>query len=216
VRHPCPSDKPIVRLRELIQAVTKEKETLTLREEVEKKLRRLTRHRDKVVAVMRRSSRGRHALLTLAGVEDEKGFRSAAADWARVVDLKRQNGELTIRIQTTLAGSFTEEAVAAVFKAEGRDIKSRWEERQAKLAEIRARLAQIHERRGACTHEMQSLAAEKQLSHAMLDLNTVEVQINDSIRRWKVLTVIARVLEVVRQRYETDRQPETRRSTWCG
>lgn len=211
VRHPCTSDKPIVRIRELIQAVSKEKETLTLREEVEKKLRRLTRHRDKVVAVMRRSSRSRHALLTLAGVEDEKGFRQAAADWTRVVDLKRQNGELTIRIQTSLAGSFAEEAIAAVFKAEGRDIKARWEERQAKLAEIRARLAQIHERRGACTHEMQSLAAEKQLSLTMLDLNMVEVQITDSIRRWKVLTIIARVLEVVRKRYETDRQPETLR-----
>ena len=40
-----------------------------------------------------------------------------------------------------------EEAVAAVFQAEGRDIKGRWDQRQQQLAEIRTRLAQIHERR---------------------------------------------------------------------
>jgi uncharacterized protein YhaN len=244
VRHVCTSDKPIVRIRELIQAVAKEKETLTLREDVEKRLRRLAKHRDKVVSVMRRASRSRHALLTLAGVEDEKGFRQAAADWARVVDLRRQNGELTIRIQTSLAGhcgplaprvdnagrpgqpapdgnsrselptfagQFTEEQIAAVFKTEGRDIKARWDQRQAQLADIRSRLAQMHERRGAITHEMQTLAGDKQMSRAILELGTVEMQLKESIRRWKVLTIIGRLLEVVRKRYETDRQPETLR-----
>ena len=211
VRHPCVSEQPIVRIRELIQAVTKEKETLTLREDVEKKLRRLTRHRDKIVAILRKASRQRHALLTLAGVESEKNFRQAAADWARVVDLRRQQAELTARIQTTLAGQFDEDAVAAVFKAEGRDIKGRWDQRQAQLADIRTRLAQIHERRGACTHEMQSLAADRQLSRCVLELGTVEVQIADAVRRWKILTIIGRLLEAVRKRYETDRQPETLR-----
>ena len=211
VRHPCASDQPIVRIRELIQAVIKEKETLALRDDVEKKLRRLTRHRDKIVAILRKASRQRHALLTLAGVESEKNFRQAAADWARVVDLRRQQAELTVRIQTTLAGQYDEDAVAAVFKAEGRDIKGRWDQRQAQLAEIRTRLAQIHERRGACTQEMHSLAADKQLSRCVLELGTVEAQINDAIRRWKILTVIGRLLEAVRKRYETDRQPETLR-----
>jgi uncharacterized protein YhaN len=211
VRHPCTSEQPIVRIRELIQAVAKEKETLALRDDVDQRLRKLTRSRDKVIAVLRKASRGRHALLTLAGVEDEKGFRQAAADWARVADLKRQHAELTIRIQTTLAAQFTEEAVGAVFQAEGRDIKGRWDQRQQQLAEIRARLAQIHERRGACTHEMQSLAGDKQLARVNLELSTVAVQIEDAIRRWKILTIIGRLLEVVRQRYETDRQPETLR-----
>jgi uncharacterized protein YhaN len=211
VRHPCTSDQPIVRIRELIQAVAKEKETLALREDIDKRLRRLSRHRDKVVSILRKASRQRHALLTLAGVEDEKGFRQAAADWARVVDLKRQHAELTVRIQTSLAGQFTEEAVAAVFKAEGRDIKSRWDQRQQQLADHRTRLAQIHERRGACTHEMKSLAANRQMAEARLELGTVEVQLDEAIRRWKVLAIIGRLLEIVRKRYETDRQPQTLR-----
>jgi uncharacterized protein YhaN len=211
VRHPCASTQPIVLLRELIQAVTKEKETLVAREGIEKQLRKLVRSRDKVVAVLRKCSRARHALLTLAGVADEKGFKQAAADAARVTDLKRQSGELTLRIQTTLASGFTEETVGAVFKAEGRDVKGCWERNQKKLADIRARLAQIHERRGACTQEMQSLAADRQLAHATLELGAVEAQLADAKRRWKILSVIGRLLEMVRRRYETDRQPETLR-----
>jgi hypothetical protein len=200
-----------VRIRELIQAVAKAKETLVAREDVEKRLRKLVRSRDKVIAVLRKCSRARHALLTLAGVADEKGFKQAAADASRVADLKRQQGELTLRIQTTLASGFTEETVGAVFKAEGRDVKGCWERQQKKLADIRARLAQIHERRGACTQEMQSLAADRQLAHATLELGAVEAQLADAKRRWKILSVIGRLLEMVRQRYETDRQPETLR-----
>jgi len=90
-------------------------------------------------------------------------------------------------------------------------VKGCWERQQKKLAEIRARLAQIHERRGACTQEMQSLAADRQLAHATLELGAVEAQLADAKRRWKILSVIGRLLEMVRQRYETDRQPETLR-----
>jgi uncharacterized protein YhaN len=210
VRHTCLSDQPIAKIRELIQAVAKEKETLALRESVDKQARKLVRSRDKAIAVLRKCSRSRHALLTLAGVEDEKGFRQAAADAARVADLKRQQGELTIRIQTSLASSYSEEVVGAVFK-EGRDIKNRWDQRQKQLTDIRARLAQVHERRGACTHEMQSLASDRQMAHATLELGVVETQLTDAKRRWKILAVISRLLEMVRQRYETDRQPETLR-----
>ncbi|MBW8884752.1 MAG: hypothetical protein JF612_08255, partial [Planctomycetia bacterium] len=210
VRHPCISDQPIVRIRELIQAVSKEKETLALRDDVEKKLRKLIRSRDKVIAISRKASRARHALLTLAGVENEKSFRQAAADSARVAELKRQQAELTIRIQTTLASQFTEEAVAEVFE-EARDVKSRWEQRQKEQAEIRSRLAALHERRGACTHEIQSLAGDRQLGQATLELSVVQSQLTDAIRRWKILAVISRLLEAVRKRYETDRQPETLR-----
>ena len=90
----------------------------------------------------------------------------------------------------SLASGFTEDTVGAVFKAEGRDVKGCWERQQKKLADIRTRLAQIHERRGACTQEMQSLAADRQLAHATLELGAVEAQLSDAKRRWKILSVI--------------------------
>ncbi len=205
------ADKPVVKIRELIQALTKEKETLELRSAVEKKIRRLGKERARTVALLRRADRRYQALLTLAGANDEKGFRKAAADCDRAADLKRQRDELTLRIHQQLAGQFKEESIAEVFHREGRDIRPRWDERQKQLAEIRGKLAHLHERRGACTHEMQALAADKQLSHTLQELGQVERDLAASIRRWKVLTIISQVLEVVRKRYETDRQPQTLR-----
>jgi uncharacterized protein YhaN len=205
------ADKPAVKIRELIQALTKEKETLELRTAVEKKIRRLGKERARTVALLRRADRRYQALLALAGANDEKGFRKAAADCERAADLARQRDELTLRIHQQLAGQFKEEAIAEVFHREGRDIRPRWDERQKQLAEIRGKLAQLHERRGACTHEMQALAADKQLSHTLQELGQVERDLAASIRRWKVLTIISQVLEAVRKRYETDRQPQTLR-----
>jgi uncharacterized protein YhaN len=205
------ADQPVVKIRELVQALTKEKETLELRSAVEKKIRRLAKQRTRTISLLRRADRRHQALLALAGVNDDKGFRQAAANCDRAADLKRQRDELTLRIQQQLAGQFKEEAIAEVFHREGRDIRPQWDQRQKQLAEIRASLAQLHERRGACTHEMQALAADKQLSHTLQELSQVERELAASIRRWKVLTVISQVLEVVRKRYETDRQPQTLR-----
>jgi uncharacterized protein YhaN len=205
------ADKPAVKIRELIQALTKEKETLELRSAVEKKIRRLGKDRARTVALLRRADRRYQALLALAGANDEKGFRKAAADCDRAADLARQRDELTLRIHQQLAGQFKEESIAEVFHREGRDIRSRWDEGQKRLAEIRAKLAHLHERRGACTHEMQTLAADKQLSCTLQELGQVERELSASIRRWKVLTIIGQVLESVRKRYETDRQPQTLR-----
>jgi uncharacterized protein YhaN len=205
------ADKPADKVRALIQALTKEKETLELRSAVEKKIRRLGKERARTIAVYRRANRRYEALLAVAGATDERGFRKAAADWDRSADLKRQRDEMTLRIHQQLAGQFKEEVIAEVFHREGRDIRPSWDARQKQLAEIRAALAQLHERRGACTHEMQALAADKSQSHTLQELAQVENEITASIRRWKVLTVIGQVLEAVRKRYETDRQPQTLR-----
>jgi hypothetical protein len=58
---------------------------------------------------------------------------------------------------------------------------------------------------------MQSLAGDRQMARAKLELGSVETQLSDAIRRWKILAIIGRLLEIVRKRYETDRQPETLR-----
>ena len=58
---------------------------------------------------------------------------------------------------------------------------------------------------------MQTLAGDKSLSLTLQELAAVERDLTAGIRRWKVLTIIGQVLDVVRQRYETDRQPQTLR-----
>ena len=202
-------DHPQVQLRQLTQALAQERDTLELRAGTLKKAKQLGRLRGRCKARIRQAIRRRSALFQLAGVADLAAFRQVASQAAKAGDLQRQRDELTKKIQTSLAGQFTEEQIAAVFAREGRDLQSRWDQRLAHVQEIRARLASLHERRGACTHEMQQLAADRSQCGAQLELGVVEEQLQQAVRRWQTLAVLGRTLESIRKSYETDRQPQT-------
>ena len=164
------SDKPQLLLRQLAQALASEKETLELRDGILKKARKLQRLRQSYAAKVRGACRKRNALLSLAGVMDLPAFRQVAAEGARAGELRRKRDELSLKIQNLLAGQFTEEQIAGVFAREGHDLQARWDQRMAHMQEVRTRLAGLHEKRGACTHEMQQLAADRRLAQAQMDL----------------------------------------------
>lgn len=205
------TDDPHAQLRQLAQVLQDEKDLAEDRKTYIIKMKKLKRQRGKIEDIVRSSSRKRNALFVLAGVKDVKAFKQVAADTLRAAELRRVMDELTSRITATLAGQFSEEAVAAVFKKEGRDLQTRWNQRAADMDTMRKQLANVHERRGACLAEMQMLVADKRLAQAQLELGVLEKQLEEATRRWQVLGVVSRVLETVRKSYETDRQPETLR-----
>jgi uncharacterized protein YhaN len=205
------SDKPQQQIRQLAQALASEKETLEMRETLVKKIRRMKKRKRAIVNGIRNSIRRRHALYSIAGVVDAAGFKAAAAEYAKLLDLRKQRDEISLKIKHQLRDEFAEETIAGVFAREGRDLQQRWNERVARAQEIRARLAQMHERRGVINAEMQKLASDRRLSEATLELGMVEQQLRQATRRWQQLASISKILDSVRQAYETDRQPETLR-----
>jgi len=207
------SDKPQAMLRQLAQALVQEKEVLELRQGVVKKIKKLKSMRSRFGIKIRTASRKRSALLQLAGVIDMPAFRQVAAEAARANDLRKHREELSQKIQTALAGQFTEDQIAGLFAREGRDLQARWDQRMTHLHEVRTRLAGIHERRGACTHEMKLLESDRRLAAAKQQLSQVEEQLKSAVRRWQVLAIIGRALDSVRKTYETERQPQTLRES---
>ena len=203
------SDKPQLMLRQLAQELAQEKEILELRSGIVKKIKKLKAQRSRMGAKIRSAARKRSALLSLAGVIDLSAFRQVAAEAARATDLRKQREELSQKIQSALAGQFTEDQIAGVFAREGRDLQARWDQRMAHVHEVRTRLASLHERRGACTHETQQLEGDRRLAAAQLELSQVDEQLKAAVRRWQVLAIIGRALDSVRATYETERQPET-------
>jgi uncharacterized protein YhaN len=203
------SDQPQPMLRQLAQALVQEQEVLELRQSIVKKVKKLKTLRSRCGMKIRSASRKRSALLQLAGVIDMPAFRQVAAEAARAADLRKHREELSQKIQSTLAGQFTEDQIAGLFAREGRDLQARWDQRTTHLHEVRTRLAGIHERRGACTHEMQLLENDRQLGRAKQQLGQVEEQLKVAVRRWQVLAIIGRALDSVRITYETERQPQT-------
>lgn len=205
------SDKPQLQIRQLSQALASEKETLEMRESLAKKIRGLKRTKQKISTGIRNAIRRRHSLYSVAGVVDAAGFKAAAADYAKLLDLRKQRDEISVKIKHQLHDEFAEETVSGVFAREGRDLQQRWDERVAKAQDIRQKLAQMHERRGVINAEMQALASDRRLSEATLEVGMVEQQLRQATRRWQQLAAISRILDSVRKAYETDRQPETLR-----
>ncbi len=203
------SDKPQPMLRQLAQALVQEQEVLELRQGIVKKIKKLKVMRSRLGIKIRSASRKRSALLQLAGVIDMPAFRQVAAEATRANDLRKHREEVSQKIQSALAGQFTEDQIAGLFAREGRDLQARWDQRMTHLHEVRSRLAGIHERRGACSHEMQLLENDRRLAKAKQQLSQVEEQHQAAVRRWQVLAIIGRALDSVRKTYETDRQPQT-------
>jgi hypothetical protein len=205
------SDKPQLQIRQLAQALAAEKETQEMRETLVKKLKRLKAFRGKVANGIRNAIRRRHSMYGVAGVVDAAGFHAAAADFAKLLDLRKQRDEISVKIKHQLHDEFAEETISGVFAREGRDLQTRWDERVAAAQQVRNKLAQLHERRGVINSEMQALASDRRLSEASLEVGMVEQQLRQATRRWQQLAAISRILDSVRKAYETDRQPETLR-----
>ncbi|HZL91398.1 MAG TPA: AAA family ATPase [Pirellulaceae bacterium] len=200
---------PQEQLRQLTQTLAQEKEILALKENTLRAARKLRAGRSRSVHLIRQALRRRSALLALAGVGDMVAFRQVASDTAKAHELRHGRDSTTEKIAGDLAGRYTEEEISVVMVSEGPDLQSRWDQRGTHVQELRTRIATLHERRGACTHEMQQLAADRRLAVTQWELASVEEQLRQSRRRWQVLSVIGQVLDVVRRKYETERQPET-------
>ncbi len=203
------SSDPQEQLRQLTQTLAQEKEILALKETTLRSARKMRRDRSRSVHLIRQALRRRSALLALAGVADMVAFRQVATDTAKAHELRQQRDETTEKIGAELASRYTEEEIAGVMISEGPDLQARWSQRGTHVQELRTRIATLHERRGACTHEMQQLAGDRRRSQAQWELATVAERLQQSLRRWQVLAVIGQALDIVRKKYETERQPET-------
>ncbi len=127
-----------------------------------------------------------------------------------IFELTEEHQELNERIALAIGSQCTEEAVDEVLETHGDEKLDQYSDRLVgRLQDAQARLTQLHQSRGEMNQEMKTLAEDRQLSAAKLQLGCVEEQMRLAIQRWRVLAVTALMLEAIRQIYETERQPET-------
>ena len=149
-------------------------------------------------------------LIRQCEAEDESEARRLAAKQERIESLTAKQEELSERIAIAIGNQCTEEAVADVLETHGDDrLEKYWDRLLARLQEAQSRLTQLHQTRGEIGQEMKTLAEDRRLSEARLQLGCVEEQISQAVSRWRVLAVTGLMLEAIRQIYETERQPET-------
>jgi hypothetical protein len=137
-------------------------------------------------------------------------LRSESTRQDSIFEFTEEHQELNERIALAIGSQCTEESVGEALETHGDEKLDQYSDRLvARLQDAQGRLTQLHQSRGEMNQEMKTLAEDRQLSAAKLQLGCVEERMRLAIQRWRVLAVTALMLEAIRQIYETERQPET-------
>jgi len=204
------SDNAQEQLHQLVQAQSDQQEHLDRRSQLKRKLRGLQKELAKYQRSYEGVERRRFALMAEVGVDNETGFRRVSSQSDRQRALQLELEELTAEIRERLGAQVTEEDVSPEFESRGAfHLDRRYEQLQSELKGTENQLAALHEKRGEYTQEMKTLSEDRRLAEAKLELSCLERKLEQGIARWQVLGTATLVLELIREIYETERQPET-------
>jgi len=202
--------RTIDRLRTLRHALAEHQALAARQQSLEARLARLRRQQTRLIHGTRRWRQRREQWLRQAGVTDEAELRRRAAEHGRRESLRQRCAALTREIAAALGQRLDEQEVRAWL--DGRhvgDLEARWEELAGRSQAAQQELQALFEQRGRAQQELASLADDRRLAERVLDLGLVETRLREAAERWQTLAVTSHVLDGVRKKYETDRQPET-------
>ncbi|MDP7019772.1 MAG: AAA family ATPase [Pirellulaceae bacterium] len=205
-------DAPQERLNQLAHEASSQRQLVERRTAMKRQFRQLSREAARYNGNLRELNVERASLLDKAGVSDEDSLHDLGERFERHQELSIACNRVTEELASILGGNFTEEELEQLLRTTNESqLESRWERLIAQLQESQGRFSELHQQMGAHQQEMKSLAEDRRLAEVRLELNTIERQLRQSIRRWQVLSVSCLLLESTRKIYESDRQPETLR-----
>jgi uncharacterized protein YhaN len=202
---------PIEQLRQLAEAAAEQDASITRRDALRTRARRIRAARSKHQDTLSRLKHRRRELFFEAGVKDEQEFRRRALDLARAEVLRREREVIDQEISRAATAADCPEA-ALRQQLEGPEIATLDARRDAlrqRLAALQQQLHQRLEKRGQTSEQLGSLAADRQLAVKYLDLAVLEKRLEDALHRWQVLATTCWILETIRTTYEQERQPES-------
>jgi uncharacterized protein YhaN len=204
------SPDPQLQLSQLATALSGQRDMVTRRRELQREDRELRQKITALSQALRRLLRGREALFAELRVTDEDELR---ARWQKLQEAARLNERrrvLSEQIAAIIAGFCPETEIEAELSHASKDeLDARHKSLLGKLQDSQNRLGQLHQRRGEIQQEMKSLGENRRLAAARFEIGCLEQRIVSAVRRWQTAGATVRLLEVVRERYEAERQPET-------
>ena len=204
------SDDPHVRLRQLGSALAEQQARHERRRQLREEERRMRRQANHLLRDLRRTRAQRATLLAAAGVKDEKQLQELVH---RAEQCRAARQELTkIEQQFRLAlgnRCSAEEVERELIDHDQVELQQRQKQLTGRIRQARTELAAVHQHRGELVEQSRALVADRRGSEMQLELSSVARKLDEAAGKWRVLTMVGRVLEVVRELYETQRQPRT-------
>ena len=132
------------------------------------------------------------------------------ATFVRRQKLIQSNENISEQIAAAVGKQFSEVEVAELLEAYGAaGLEKQWDFVQTEIERAKAAQARLLQQRGEFVQEVKTLGEDSRLDTAHLELNSVNTQISKLQKDWQVLASSTQILEIIRESYESKRQPET-------
>jgi hypothetical protein len=210
--HDGVAEGPILKLQELSNTLAQHQQYITQRKQLRIEDEELARKQKSLQRLMDRWVRARQSHLADLGVEDEPQLEDQLSLKHQFLKLQKEIAELDSRVSSIIGGHVPYESIARLLEnAPAGELEKRWETLGQRIQQADDRVSQLLQRQGETSQEMKSLAADRRLSEAKLELACLEKQMIACGEHWRTLGATTCMLEKVCEVYETERQPETLR-----
>jgi uncharacterized protein YhaN len=209
---PETTEGPLLKLQELTNTLAQHKQYIVLRKELKSQDEELARKQKIAMRGMEKWIRTRQSHLADLGVEDAEQLQQHLQIKSEYLRLENEVEQLDHRIRSAIGGNVPYETVMRMLEnTPGHELEKRWETLGQRITQAEERIAVLLQRQGETSQEMKSLAADRRIAEAKLELASLEKQISACADHWRTLGATTCMLEKVCEVYETERQPETLR-----
>jgi uncharacterized protein YhaN len=205
-------NRALQQLNKLTALVSSQEEYIHQKRALKEEDQKLAKKSAAIQKSIDKIDRAHSAVLTEFGFESEEELLEALETKHKHEGLVAQIEELSERVQAVVAGTVPHESIERLMaNGDGSDLEQRWTTIEQRTQQARERVEQLQLRQGELSQEMKSLAANKRLAEARLELSCVENQLKACAEHWQTLAVTTGLLDRVCEVYEAERQPETLR-----
>ncbi len=198
------------RINQLLMALNEQRALVRTRQEAAAKYQGLRGRLAKAKRELDKSFGQKRRLLAKIGCDTESEYRDIDAQHNQRNHLVEQRNNLDEQLQAGLGTHFNERELSDYIESYGvnglqkRAIaigtdSERTKEEEAKLLLLR----------GEYNQEIKMLGEDSRLDEALLELNSVDAEIDAIKKEWQVYASTTQLLETIREGYEARRQPET-------
>ena len=204
------NDNIVDRLSHLHRAINEQRQFVSVRKEHANKYKSLRSRLNKAKRELDKLLGQKQRLLAVVGAASEQDYRALDATFVRHQKLVKSNQNISEQITAAIGKQFTEPDVAELLEAYGvSGLEKQWDFVQQEIDRVKATQARLLQQRGEFAQEVKTLGEDSRLDTAQLELNSVNAQICKLQKDWQVLASSTQMLEIIRESYESKRQPET-------
>jgi len=204
------NDNIVDRLSHLHRAINEQRQFVSVRKEHADKYKSLRKRLNKAKRELDKLLGQKQRLLAVVGAASEQDYRSLDATFVRRQKLIKSRKNISEQITAAIGNQFEEPEVAELLEAYGAaGLEKQWDFVQTEIERIKTTQARLLQQRGEFVQEVKTLGEDSRLDTAQLELNSVNAQICKLQKDWQVLASSTQMLEIIRESYESKRQPET-------